>query len=54
MNSHKPIIISHLSVSFLHKICFEDFNETIYSGDHIALIGDNGSGKSTLLSLLAR
>lgn len=53
MNSHKPINISHVSVTFLHKVCFEDFSATIYSGDHIALIGDNGSGKSTLLSLLA-
>ena len=53
MNSHKPIIISHVAVSFLHKICFEDFSATIHPGHHIALIGDNGSGKSTLLSLLA-
>ena len=53
MNSHKPIQISHVSVSFLHKTCFEDFSAIIYSGDHIALIGDNGSGKSTLLSLLS-
>ena len=53
MISHKPIIISHVSISFLHKTCFEDFSTTIYPGDHIALIGDNGSGKSTLVSLLA-
>ena len=53
MSSHKPIILSDVTVSFLNKICFEDFSAAIYYGDHIALIGDNGSGKSTLLSLLA-
>jgi hypothetical protein len=40
MVSHKPIIISHLSVRFLHKICFEDFSAAICPGDHIVLIGN--------------
>lgn len=49
---HKPIQIKNLSLSFPHKICFDDFNAQIAYGSRIAIIGRNGSGKTTLLKIL--
>ncbi len=49
---HKPIQIKNLSLSFPHKLCFENFSTQVYSGSRIAIIGANGSGKSTLLNRL--
>jgi ATPase subunit of ABC transporter with duplicated ATPase domains len=50
--SQKPIQIKHLTLSFPHKICFEDFSAEIPFGSKIAIIGRNGSGKTSLLRLL--
>ena len=50
---HKPIHIHDLTLSFPHKLCFEQFSTSIFPGDRIALIGKNGSGKSTLLTFLS-
>jgi ATPase subunit of ABC transporter with duplicated ATPase domains len=50
--THKPIQFNHLSLSFPHKVCFENFSTRIHYGSRIALIGRNGSGKSTLLKLI--
>lgn len=52
MMIHKPIQFQNLTLSFPHKVCFEDFSAQIHCGDRIAIIGRNGSGKSTLLQLL--
>jgi ATPase subunit of ABC transporter with duplicated ATPase domains len=49
---HKPILIKNLSLSFPHKICFEDFNIQVNHGSRIAIIGRNGSGKTSLLKIL--
>lgn len=49
---HKPILLQDLGLSFLHKICFENFNARILPGSRIAIIGRNGSGKSSLLNIL--
>jgi ATPase subunit of ABC transporter with duplicated ATPase domains len=49
---HKPIQFKNLSLSFPHKICFEDFNAEILHSSRIAIIGRNGSGKSSLLKIL--
>lgn len=49
---HKPVILNNLSLSFSHKICFENFSIQINFGDRIAIIGRNGSGKSTLLKMI--
>ena len=49
---HKPIQIKNLSLSFPHKICFDDFNIQINHGSRIAIIGCNGSGKTTWLKIL--
>lgn len=50
--SHKPIIITNLSLDFPHKVCFEGFNTQILPGDRIGIIGRNGSGKSSLVKML--
>jgi len=49
---HKPIQIKNLSLSFINKICFDDFNAKIFYGSRIAIIGRNGTGKTTLLKIL--
>lgn len=49
----KPVLFKNISLSFPHKICFEDFSASVPYGSKIAVIGDNGSGKSTLLKTLA-
>lgn len=49
---HKPIKIKNFSLSFPHKVCFDDFDIQINYGSRIAIIGNNGSGKSTLLKML--
>ncbi|MCX7123016.1 MAG: ATP-binding cassette domain-containing protein [Gammaproteobacteria bacterium] len=49
---HNPIQFKNLSLSFSHKICFEDFDAQLHYGEHIALMGRNGSGKSSLLNML--
>jgi ATPase subunit of ABC transporter with duplicated ATPase domains len=49
---HKPIQITNLELSFLHKPCFQDFSVQINYGVRIAIIGRNGCGKSTLLKIL--
>lgn len=50
---HKPIQLKNLSLSFPHKICFDDFSTQINHGSRIAIIGRNGSGKTTLLKILS-
>jgi len=49
---HKPIQFKNICFSLPHKLCFEQFDETISYGQRIAIIGQNGSGKSTLLRLI--
>ena len=52
--SHKPIIITNLSVCHDSKSCFEDFNAQIQTGKQIVIMGSNGAGKSTLLKIIQR
>ncbi|MDR3156116.1 MAG: ATP-binding cassette domain-containing protein [Holosporaceae bacterium] len=49
---HNPVFMKDFSLSFPHKICFEDFSTTILFGDRIGIIGRNGSGKSSLLRMI--
>lgn len=49
---HKSIQIKNLTLSFPHKICFDDFSTQVHYGSRIAIIGRNGSGKSSLLKIL--
>jgi ATPase subunit of ABC transporter with duplicated ATPase domains len=50
--SHRPILVQDLSLSFPHKVCFENFSTAVHPGERIAIIGHNGSGKSHLMRLL--
>lgn len=50
--THKPIQIKRLSLSFPHKICFDEFSVQVHYSNRIGIIGRNGSGKSTLLNIL--
>ena len=51
------LIFQALGLSYRYpnqpKGLFEGLELTLYSGDHVALMGVNGSGKTTLLELLA-
>lgn len=49
----KPIKLENLSLSFNHKICFQNFSALIHYGDKIAVIGNNGSGKTALVKAIA-
>ena len=49
---NKPIILKNLTLSFKHKVCFEDFNAIIAPRAKIAVMGNNGTGKTTLLKTL--
>jgi ATPase subunit of ABC transporter with duplicated ATPase domains len=49
---HSPIRLDQISLTFPHKVCFENVTLTIHHGDRIAIIGRNGSGKSSLLNIL--
>ncbi|MDR1233213.1 MAG: ATP-binding cassette domain-containing protein [Puniceicoccales bacterium] len=46
--------IQNFSLSFPHKVCFDNFSAHISQGDRIAIIGRNGSGKSSLLKAIAQ
>ena len=47
------ISIQNLGKKFGSTWVFKNLNETIESGDKVAIIGNNGSGKSTLLQLMS-
>lgn len=49
---HRPIHFKNVSLSFPHKVCFEDFSSSISYGNRIAIIGCIGCGKSTLLQMI--
>ncbi|MCX7337696.1 MAG: ATP-binding cassette domain-containing protein [Alphaproteobacteria bacterium] len=46
------INFKNVSLSFPHKICFENFTTHVQPGSRIGIIGRNGSGKSTLLQMM--
>lgn len=49
----KPIKLENISLTFNHKICFQNFSAVISYGDRIAVIGNNGSGKTALVKAIA-
>ncbi len=49
----KPIVLKNLTLSLMHKTCFEDFSATVPYGSKIAIMGNNGTGKTTLLKTIA-
>ncbi|HQS83563.1 MAG: antibiotic ABC transporter ATP-binding protein [Alphaproteobacteria bacterium 16-39-46] len=50
--TQKPIQLQNLTLSFPHKVCFEDFSAVVPFGSRIGIIGSNGSGKSCLLKII--
>ncbi|MDR0693116.1 MAG: ATP-binding cassette domain-containing protein [Puniceicoccales bacterium] len=46
--------IRNFSLSFPHKVCFDNFSASISQGDRIAIIGRNGCGKSSLIKAIAQ
>jgi len=51
--SHRPIILTDVSVSVSGKTLISHFTTTIHAGSKIGIIGRNGTGKSMLLRTLA-
>ncbi|MDR0340126.1 MAG: ATP-binding cassette domain-containing protein [Puniceicoccales bacterium] len=51
--SRQVVSIQNLTIAFPHKVCLENFCQSVQFGDRIALMGPNGSGKSSLLRSLA-
>ncbi|MDR1906716.1 MAG: ATP-binding cassette domain-containing protein [Puniceicoccales bacterium] len=47
------IKVEALSLTFPHKVCFENFSTTVEDGERVVIMGRNGSGKSTLLRMIA-
>lgn len=44
--------VNNLSFSYDSEPILSDLNFRVYSGEHLAIIGESGSGKSTLLKLI--
>lgn len=44
--------IRDLAMAYPDKVLFHDFNDTIYKGEKVGLIGGNGVGKSTILKII--
>ena len=44
--------IRDLAMAYPDKVLFSDFNDTLYKGEKIGLIGGNGVGKSTILKII--
>ncbi|MDR2268434.1 MAG: ATP-binding cassette domain-containing protein [Holosporaceae bacterium] len=49
---HDLVQIKNFSLSFQHKICFENFSTQVLFGNRIGIIGRNGIGKSSLLKMI--
>ena len=47
--ANRLIYLKNISLSFAHKIIFDDISWTIHEKSRIGLVGDNGTGKTTLL-----
>lgn len=47
--SNRLIYLKNISLSFAHKVIFDDMSWTIHEKSRIGLVGDNGTGKTTLL-----
>ncbi len=45
--------LTHISKEFGSKTVLDNVDLTVYSGEHIGIIGDNGQGKTTLLDIIA-
>ena len=43
------IYLKNISLSFAHKVIFDDISWVIHEKSRIGLVGDNGTGKTTLL-----
>ena len=44
--------IRDLAMSYPDKVLFRQFNDTIYKGEKVGLIGGNGVGKCTILKII--
>ncbi|MBU4300828.1 MAG: ribosomal protection-like ABC-F family protein [Nanoarchaeota archaeon] len=50
--STEMVEFENVSKGYKHRHIIDDFNEVIYRGDKIALLGPNGHGKSTLIKMI--